>query len=381
MTEVTVPTIGKPAVESPQEAVIQPDQVVGSTQNTTAATAANGSADSNADLRSQERSKTPPPVVPSTPIVPVPRPLRKSPSVRVVDAFGRERLEENGDADKDTNAGQESSKKNSGAKNRKETKDEQESTTAPHVPATSRNNSRSAVRIVDAMGREVEENLDPSLKECEENGDISVIDDIVMGRDEALAYVKATLREFQEVSSDVERSGDEALHVLHLQNLDGVSLTARGVRGQLTCDLRNVKENEPDLSTKYASMRESRSKRIIQPTAISERRLPIRTMIFVFVVFQIIIALWMFRFANREAHRLFYTDYYDPWYPELYDHYKSRSSAVFSSHPWSVEGFFEALKTEGWGVASRVVARAVGRSENEVWKTWGKAGHRELCPT
>lgn len=127
-----------------------------------------------------------------------PRSLRKSPAVRLVDAYGRERVNEersveplinlpNGHADT-----------------------ERKTTTSPPTPR------RSLVRIVDAMGREVDATKIPDVSEGGANGSFeadasAAPDDIPVGHAEALARMRKTLRELAESLSDTDR-----LVVFHL---------------------------------------------------------------------------------------------------------------------------------------------------------------------
>ena len=140
------------------------------------------------------------PVTPERPTTPIsrengpsPRSLRKSPSVRLVDAYGRERVDEegaripsldhpNGHADTD-------------------------SKTVPS-PSTPR---RSLVRIVDAMGKEVDDTVEiPDASGGRANksfeADVSVAsDDTPIGHAEALARMRKTLRDLAENLGDTDR--------------------------------------------------------------------------------------------------------------------------------------------------------------------------------
>lgn len=132
---------------------------------------------------------------PTTPISrengPSPRSLRKSPSVRLVDAYGRERVDEEGTAKSLIENG------HAGA--------ERKTTTSPLTPR------RSLVRIVDAMGRNVDDVVVvPDASEGRENrsfeADVSVVsDDIPIGHAEALARMRRTLRDLAEGLSDTDR--------------------------------------------------------------------------------------------------------------------------------------------------------------------------------
>lgn len=136
------------------------------------------------------------PEQPTTPISrdngrsPSQRSLRKSPAVRLVDAYGRERVDEAGTATSliDFPNGHADA--------------ERKTTTSQLTPR------RSLVRIVDAMGREVGDT--PRIPEGIANrsfeADVSVIsDDIPIGHAEALARMRKTLRDLAESLNDTDR--------------------------------------------------------------------------------------------------------------------------------------------------------------------------------
>lgn len=118
------------------------------------------------------RTRTPEP--PATPLSTSPsRTIRKSPSIRVVDAFGRERASNVDDV---------------GAKQEKQ----------EAVPNISTPRSKSAVRIVDAMGREVDEVIEPGSESRSE-------EDKPVKRDEALARVREGLVDLADGLSEADR--------------------------------------------------------------------------------------------------------------------------------------------------------------------------------
>jgi serine/arginine repetitive matrix protein 2 len=138
-----------------------------------------------------ERSTTPV----SRANVPSPRSLRKSPSLKVVDAFGREHIDEPPvrDAARDI------------ADKRAEAKDATHPSSSAETPHTPRSPNKSNIRIVDAMGREIEEETasvtEPSLDESS-----SVLhDDPPIGRTETLSQMRQTLREWADELSDGDR--------------------------------------------------------------------------------------------------------------------------------------------------------------------------------
>jgi hypothetical protein len=113
------------------------------------------------------RTRTPEP--PTTPALVPPRSPRKSPSIRVLDAFGRERS---------LDSSQDRSK-------------QKESDVIDL-------RSKSTIRILDAMGREVEETCETSNKSVSE-------EDIPLKHNEALARVRKGIADLAEGLSDNDR--------------------------------------------------------------------------------------------------------------------------------------------------------------------------------
>lgn len=111
--------------------------------------------------------------VPVTPRSTPPSTIRRSPIVRVVDAFGREHKVPNGDAIP-------------------------ELAVTPPVPATPR--SKSSVRIVDAMGREVEESVEEAAEAIGPESE-----DEFLSHNEALRRVRQSIADLALGLSDVEK--------------------------------------------------------------------------------------------------------------------------------------------------------------------------------
>lgn len=125
---------------------------------------------------------------------PSPRSLRKSPAVRLVDAYGRERVGAEGNAKPlvDLPNGYADA--------------ERKTNTSPPTPR------RSLVRIVDAMGKEVDNAVGiPDAPEDRANrlleADVSVVsDDNPAGHAEALVRMRKTLKDLAESLNDADRS-------------------------------------------------------------------------------------------------------------------------------------------------------------------------------
>jgi serine/arginine repetitive matrix protein 2 len=204
-----------------------------------------------------QSSCLPPPVeakeeevaTPVTPRSTPPPSLRKSPSIRVVDAFGREQMSDD---------------------------IVQNSTVTSPTPVSSTPRGRSSVRIVDAMGREVEEVFETISNEGKSEGDI------ILGHNEALRRVRTSIADLASGLSEVDRSVTDLLglcnvisdvdlfrlsssnelefHEKRLNELNNISLTARDARHKLSQTLRMTRSAEDNLRSKYGSLRASMRK-------------------------------------------------------------------------------------------------------------------------
>lgn len=173
-------------------------------------------------------------LTPVTPRSTPPSSLRRSPVVRVVDAFGREQK-----VGSDKNAAN--------------------TLLAPPTPR-----SRSSVRIMDAMGREVEEKV-----EEEPSMDITSEEEL-LSHNEALRRVRQSIADLASGLSDVERCvfySDIQKFVTHksrsssneievsnnkMNELNDVSQAARNARRRLEETLRLARDAEMDLRSKMS---------------------------------------------------------------------------------------------------------------------------------
>lgn len=178
---------------------------------------------------------------------PVKRSPRKSPGIRVVDAWGREQLPPPHISD-----------------------GEEESS-----PSSKR---KSTVRIVDAMGREVIPELQPVPKlevqaslEPEPQPDrepqdqsFSTTADMTMEGltpAEVMARIRAGLSELARDINDADRSNDEILaEVSNVEQLDEISRTARSIRSKLSEALKMAKQADQQLELKFGSIGQNRSR-------------------------------------------------------------------------------------------------------------------------
>jgi hypothetical protein len=138
-----------------------------------------------------ERSTTPA----SRANIPSPRSLRKSPTVKVVDAFGRERID-----DIPTPADTQDV-----VDGRVDANGALRSLLSAETLHTPRAQHKSNIRIVDAMGREIEEKVVPVIEPLFEEELLVLHDDSPVGRTETLAQMRQTLREWADGLSDGDR--------------------------------------------------------------------------------------------------------------------------------------------------------------------------------
>jgi len=166
---------------------------------------------------------------PRTPVLrPTPALPRTPPSVRVVDAFGREIIE---------------------ASPIREVDDVSPMTLPPQDPTPSR---KSSVRIVDAMGREVQQNGAVTKPEEESTR----IQSLTTMRES----VSSLAREMEDM--DLSSSSDDESDEARLRELNETTAKARDTREKLTQTLHAVQSGDEDWKAKYGSLRASMRKSI-----------------------------------------------------------------------------------------------------------------------
>lgn len=169
------------------------------------------------------------------PQTPVLRPTsvlpRTPPSVRVVDAFGREVMEEN-------------------------TGREVNDVSPMTLPSQDASSSRKpSVRIVDAMGREVQRNGDAIKPDTVEEE---------LSRAQSLAKMRESISSLAKEmdDADLSSSSNDESDEAKLKKLDEASANARGAREKLNQTIHAVQSGEEDWKAKYGSLRASMRKSI-----------------------------------------------------------------------------------------------------------------------
>lgn len=304
--------------------------------------------DSLPTLPKEDAQREQPSTPPSAPI----RAPRRSPAVRIVDAFGRETTQDEETTETPEHEHDEP----------KPNKKRPEGLAQPSTPR-----SRSLVKIVDAMGREVEEVSQEGTSEA----------DIPISHNEALARVKQTIAHMAEDLSEADRSYEAlAVDEGRLGALENASKAARNARNKISKSLHIVKNAESDLKSKYKPLRESMKKSQFLPTTIVERRLPWNaSLLWRFAIIQLVLFLIMYRLSNIRAKRLFLTTYYDPFYADLYLHAPKHYTFDHSipSHPsWSISSIQDAMSRSGWtGVISELWVNVTSIFSHSPFEIWG----------
>ena len=169
---------------------------------------------------------------PRTPTLkPTSAPPRTPPSVRMVDAFGREVAEESPT---------------------REVNDVPPMTLPPQDPTPSR---KPSVRLVDAMGREVQQNGDTTKPDTVEEE---------LTRAQSLAKMRESISSLASEmdEADLSSSSDDESDEARLKELNETSAKARDTREKLKQTLHAVQSGDEDWKAKYGSLRASMRKSI-----------------------------------------------------------------------------------------------------------------------
>ncbi|KAG1756476.1 uncharacterized protein EDB91DRAFT_1042053, partial [Suillus paluster] len=288
-----------------------------------------------------------------------------TPSVKVVDAFGRERIDELPIPIANGRAG---------------AKDIIRSSSSAKTPRTLRASSKSKIRIVDAMGSREGNVTESSFVE-----NSSVLhDNTPICRTGTLSQIQQTLWEWAgRLMSDEDRLADDlALNTTHLKELEEVSRTSRHAQNQLARALRVESVKEHDLMHKYAKDAMGRSGLLVRQSAYifemvasyhSRSRLSLVAAVLSTVIwFGLELCYRLFSFVHVQALRLFCTVYYDPLCPEL-NPLPGHSRQFLPPYPsflWSLPQAYEVLKHEGWIALKAELQGAVRRAGERAWESW-----------
>ncbi|KAH9894936.1 hypothetical protein C8Q73DRAFT_645470 [Cubamyces lactineus] len=270
---------------------------------------------------------------------------QKSPGIRVLDAYGREHVEppagptdnhetppENADLPVNSQA---------------------VAAATPHkehrAALSTTPRSRSAVRMVDAMGREIEE------EPMEDDSSVGP----PLSRSEALYRIRETLSSMAQDLSDVDRYA--VFDVRSYASLEERCRTAQAARSKISRSLQMAQMAEVEMRSKYAPIKDSTERNALLPSNAVSRALVWR-LIVGFTLVLLILSAAMYRYSHVQARKIFLTTYYDPFNPELHLHL-ARPDTYHHAIPlcpsWSVSSAFSSLQRAGLkGVAADAWASA-----------------------
>ncbi|KAJ7755726.1 hypothetical protein DFH07DRAFT_488949 [Mycena maculata] len=223
-------------------------------------------------------------------------------------------------------------------------------------PAKSpKNRNKNPIRIVDAMGREVE-NLEPPVK----------IEESPLNHNDALRTVREGVSDLVQGLEEMDISGDFVLlDEDRLRELDNVSRVAREARD----GLKQAYHNDRTAQLR-ASMQRSKS-----TSEIDSRSLFSRIWFWSFIIlFQALFICLLYRLQRRSVRELFLTTYYDPFYPDIHlygiGYYLSSPRT-----PQSMPSLSLILREEGFKAffASLVDTTTVLFADwrADTWRRWG----------
>ncbi|GLB37275.1 hypothetical protein LshimejAT787_0403260 [Lyophyllum shimeji] len=242
-------------------------------------------------------------------------PSRKSPGVRVLDAFGREVVQ-----------------------------DEVQAKPSARKPT-------SGVRIVDAMGREISSEVDRSDIEISRDGSENMLN-----HGEAVAQIRQGLSELVEGLDAMDRSiADSQVEHAHAQELKNASETARTARTQLA---HAISSNEMDIRDKVRPLRMSMKKHGLLMSLGGDRRWPNSWAFWAVLAGQLLLISVMYRLTATRARDLFLTTYYDPFYPDLHLYTSRPDTLRLSMDAASGPSWFsipDTFQREGWKASSRQI--------------------------
>ncbi|KAI9509431.1 hypothetical protein F5148DRAFT_1187964 [Russula earlei] len=268
------------------------------------------------------------------------RKARRSPSVRLVDEYGRAREDQPITPSRN---------------------DIREHSVSMRMPGggplkTPRNAS---VRILDAMGHEVEE---PS----EQNDSEDTVTEVRYSRQEALQRMKRAVADLQEGLRGVDAE------------LYDLSKAAREMRSQLASSLQQAQT-----AHKYGSLKESMRKSRFLHHFLPERTVVSwnHSLFWGLLFFQFILFLFMYRMSKIHARHHFLTSYFDPFYGDLYIHpnkpeynYDTKLFSFLRRQP-SEPSYAERLGIEGpIDLAKRSIANVIAQVQRFMWESWGGGG-------
>ncbi|KAI0044998.1 hypothetical protein FA95DRAFT_1561637 [Auriscalpium vulgare] len=284
--------------------------------------------------------------------------LRKSPSIRMVDEYGRDEAEQAAIA----------------ARKAEKIKDKSMSMRMPGGSLSTPRN-KSVIRMLDAMGREVEE---PAASD---NGDSEdTVTQVKISRPEAVARMKQTAAELHESMKKANGLDAADFYLARVEELNGVSRAARDERSKISSSLSKGRGAQSGFrsSPQNGSAIVNRAKGSSSSRTLWTAWLP-------WVLFCIlpILTIIILRTSQIYARRLFLTTYFDPFHSELHLHptkpefnYDANIFAFIrrmdaqSSYPdgrfWIIDSLVAPLRS---------ISDVIARIQRQAWDTWGAPDH------
>ncbi|KAH9180314.1 hypothetical protein EDB89DRAFT_1918438 [Lactarius sanguifluus] len=254
------------------------------------------------------------------------RKLRRTPSVRLVDEYGR--------AKEDFPS----------TPSRKIVREHSASMRMPGGgPLKTPHNA--SVRILDAMGHELEE---PS----EQNDSDDTVTEVRHTRQEALERMKKAVADLRE----------------------GLNSAARDMRSKLASSLQQAHTTQ--IRHKYGSLKNSMRKSRFMPNFFPESRVISWNRCLFWGIFslQFIVFLVMYRTSKMYAKHQFLTTYFDPFYANLHLH-PTKPEFIYDTN------IFSFLHRASHLCSNRSVADLVAQLQRCIWESWGASQLTAWPPT
>lgn len=281
------------------------------------------------------------------------RKLRRTPSVRLVDEYGR--------AQEDFPS----------TPSRKDVREQSASMRMPGGGPlkTPRNTS---VRILDAMGHELEE---PS----EQNDSEDTVTEVRYTRQEALERMKRAVADLRDGFNSVDTSsGNGSLDDPRLSELYDLSQAARDMRAKLASSLQQAQTAQ--IRHKYGSLKESMRKSRFLPNFLPQSRAISwnHWLFWGILSLQFIVFLVMYRMSKVYARHQFLTTYFDPFYANLHLH-PTKPEFIYDTNLFSFlrrasmdPSLLERLGVDGpMYQFKRSIADLVTQVQRSIWESWG----------
>ncbi|KAH9034875.1 hypothetical protein EDB85DRAFT_1889598 [Lactarius pseudohatsudake] len=280
------------------------------------------------------------------------RKLRRTPSVRLVDEYGR--------AKEDFPS----------TPSRKDVRDHSASMRMPGGGPL-KTPRHASVRILDAMGHELEE---PS----EQNDSEDTVTEARYTRQEALDRMKKAVADLREGLNSVDISGNGSLDDPRLGELYDLSKAARDMRSKLASSLQQAQSAH--VRHKYGSLKESMRKSRFLPNFLPESRaIPWNHWLFWGLLsLQFVVFLVMYRLSKIYAKHQFLTTYFDPFYADLHLH-PTKPEFIYDTNLFSFlrRASMEPSLLERLGVdgpmyqLKRNIVDLVVQVQRYIWDSWG----------